>query len=79
MVKGAVRGSERPNTGLRGQPEGLRVQLEDLEASLRVLETSQGIRWLMGDGGGTEKRGNLETWKRRNERLSSPLCGTIGR
>ena len=65
MVKGAVRGSERPNTGLRGQPEGLRVQLEDLEASQRVLETSQGVRWLMGDGGGGRKNG--EIWKRGNE------------
>ena len=64
MVKGAVRGSERPNTGLRGQSKGLRVQLEDLEASQRVLETSQGVRWLMGDGGG---RKNVEIWKRGNE------------
>ena len=43
MIRGAVRASERPFGGSRSQLKGLSGRLEDLGASHRVWEASQGM------------------------------------
>ena len=53
LVKRAVRGTERPIGGPRGQLEGIRGKLEGLGASQRAKEASQGV-WKV-------KRGDVET------------------
>ena len=72
MVKRAVRVTERPIGGSRGQLEGLRGQLEDLGASQRVWEASQGV-WRVKLGEETNKQKNRLKSPAWYHRLSTPL------
>ena len=58
MVKRAVRGSVRPIRRSRGQLDGLGGQPENLGASQRVWEASEGVWRVKLVGGG---RMNVET------------------